>query len=174
VKRFGLSAVWFLFAATVLAGSGCQPGNQGVTVTGRLVENGSPLKDSAQGLPPGTPPIQIAFHTVPIQGQASGESFHSEVNSETGEFTTRGPSNQGIPPGKYRISVSVSVPAPAAVRPGRSGSGVAGAPNPARFMGTRDRLKGAFSPRKSPLEVEITRPSRLIIDVGAKPAVTVE
>jgi hypothetical protein len=167
VKRLGLSAVCFVLAVLVPVLGGCKSGNRGLILTGQLVENGTPLRASTEGLPPGTRPIQVVFHTIPAEGQLGSEAFSSQVNSDSGEFTLKGPSGKGIPPGKYRISVTVSPPG----APGSPGGG----PRPGLATSpSQDRLKGAFSPQSSPLEVEITRSCKLIVDVGSKPGVTVE
>jgi hypothetical protein len=154
--------------ALVLVFAGCDGGKSGFAVNGRLVEEGKPIPVSTERLPPGTRPIQIVFHALPRDGGAAGESFYSEVNTDTGEFTVKGPSDKGIPAGKYRISVVV-LSAPPGGASGRSvppGPASGLAPNPAGVMGMSDRFKGAFSREKSRLEVEITRPSQLVIDVG--------
>ncbi len=156
-----------LVFASLLPLSGCGGAAKGLSVKGRIVENGSPLQASTDGLPPGTRPIQIIFHQIPAGGQVAGESYFCEVNTETGEFTVKDPSNKGIPAGKYRISVTVASPGKAAGPPGING------PNPAGVMGFSDRFRGAYDPQNTKLEVELTSSAQVLVDVG-KGTATVE
>jgi hypothetical protein len=176
MKCAHVSAAKWLPAVLVLAPAfaGCAGEKADFPVNGRLVEDGKPITVSTERLPPGTQPVQLIFYSVPREGGAAGESFHCAVNTETGEFTVKGPSNKGIPAGKYRISVAVlSRPANGAAA-GSSPPGMGGAPNSMGMMGMSDKLKGAFSRERSRLEVEITRPTQLVIDVGSKPGVSVQ
>ncbi len=188
MNRPGTLASWLAAATLVALHAGCQSGKATVFVTGRLLQDGQPLQVSAEGLPPGSHPIRIVFHAVPGEGQPPGESFFCKVDADTGEFSVPGPAGHGIPAGKYRISVAVLTAAPAGPggpaasggRPaGPPAGGLppapgAGAPSPAGVLGTSDRLGDAFSPERTPLEVEITRPSQVILEVGSQPRATVE
>ncbi len=175
MKPLHVSAVLrMLTAALVAVLSGCAAGS-GFPVTGRLVGDGKPLSVSSERMPPGSRPIQIVFHTLSKEGGPAGESFHSEVNVDTGEFTVKGPAGKGIPAGKYRVSVVVLSSAPGGLPKAGLPVGLGGVvPNPAGVMGMSDRLKGFFSPERSRLEVEVTGPTQLVIDVGGKPGVTVQ
>lgn len=131
--------------AVALLLSGCSAGKPVVSVSGRLLNNGEPLAIPTQGLPPGERGIRVGFLSAPQQGQLP-ESFFANVNPADGTFTVPGNEGRGIPPGKYRISVSVGA------------------------MGQADQLKGAFSELNTPLSVDIGSSGRLTIDVGKKMA----
>jgi hypothetical protein len=194
VKRLGHSIPWLLTAALVLTSSSCKHEKEAFAVTGRLLENGSPIKVSTEGLPPGSKPIQLIFHAMPSEREIGSESYYCDVDTETGEFTAKGRSVKGIPAGRYRISVTASaLPSggPASVPPSGGGGGGGGPPgagppgaggggavpgvsgaNPGGVMGMQDRFKDQFSPVKSSLSVEITGPTELVIEVGKNPGVT--
>jgi hypothetical protein len=188
MKHPGTLAPWLAAASVVALLAGCDSGTAAIPVTGRLLQDGQPLQVSTEGMPPGSRPIQIIFHAVPGAGQARGESFYGKVDSDTGEFTVPGPAGRGIPPGKYRISVVVLSAPGGPPGPGASGERLPGppgvgippepgggtSPSPAGVLGMSDRLGGVFSPERSTLEVEITRPSEVILDVGSHPAATVQ
>ena len=181
MKHPNVSAAKLLPAVLVLipALSGCEGGKSGFAVSGRLVQDGKPFSAADAQLPPGSRPIQIVFYLVPGAGgaaspaSAAGEAFHSEVNADTGEFTVKGPSGKGIPAGKYRIAVTVLTAAGGGPVKGMP-PGPGGAAAPPGMLGMGDKLKGAFSKERSRLEVEITRPEQLVIDVGSKPGVSVQ
>lgn len=175
MKRPNFSASKLLLAALILVPvlAGCEGAKSNFPVSGRLVQDGKPLSAADAQMPPGSRPIQIVFYVLPGDGGPPGEAFHSEVNDETGEFTVKGPSAKGVPAGKYRIGVTVLTPA--AGGPSRGvPPGPGGAAAPLGMLGMADKLKGAFSKERSRLEVEITRPAQLVIDVGGKPGVSVQ
>jgi hypothetical protein len=155
VKRHVLCAAGLLPATGLLLLAGCGPARPPQAVSGKILEGGGPLKVSVAELPPGTRPVQLVFHEIPAEGERGAESYYSDVNLDTGEFTVRGPNNKGIPAGKYRISVTLA-----------AGGQAVGNPVPGANIGG-DRLQGMYSLGKTPLEVEITGPSRIIIDLTA-------
>jgi hypothetical protein len=186
MKLPGTLALWLAAATLAAILAGCEGGKTTVSVTGRLLQDGQPLQVSSEGLPPGTQPIRIVFHPVLAEGQPGGEAFACKVDTGTGEFTVPGPAGRGIPPGKYRISVSVlsaapggpagpgapnggRQPGPPGFPPGPGGRG----PGTVGVLGLSDRFGGAFSPERSPLEVEIARSSEVLVEVGSQPGATV-
>jgi hypothetical protein len=88
-------------AVSVLV-AGCGKKEKGVKVRGKLLQDGQPiqfLRDED---------IRISFSSEGSAGQeAAGAS--GVVQAEDGSFTITGRDNKGIPPGKYRISLSSSI-----------------------------------------------------------------
>jgi hypothetical protein len=126
---------WFLAlagACLVLAGCG-----GGARVTGKLTNNGQPLTVSDKGM------IVVSFIQ---EGSQPGQPGAYPVDlGPDGTFTVKGTNGQGIPPGKYMISVQQLDPYP-----------------------TTDKLKGQFFGSKSPIVREIKGSTVLDIDL-AKP-----
>jgi hypothetical protein len=108
---------------------------------GRLLQNGLPVKIDGTNLPPGDPGMQIAF--IRIGSVDAGEEIDAVILDATeGMFELIGPDGKGIPPGKYRVAVTL---APA---------------------GSADTLKGKFSREKSKIEVEVKAGEDLVIDLA--------
>jgi hypothetical protein len=84
------------FAALVSGcGSGRAEGEGGVTVRGRLLDNGAPLKP--------LPDEQIRISFVDANGGAVASTADYDAN--TGTFEITGPSGKGIPAGEYRVEL---------------------------------------------------------------------
>ena len=115
---------------------------------GKVVMNGAPYKAETGQI------LQITF----IGEGASGVSTAAQVNPD-GTFTVPGPTNTGIPAGKYSITVTTT----ASGGPGGSGPPAGLAP-----AAGGDQFQGKYSePTKTPLSCEITSANpEIIIDVG--------
>lgn len=134
-------------AALSLAGCGGPSGPPCFKVTGTVTKGGQPLevkgRDVGQGM------VQVCFYLLNEQGQLAGEHWDSTVNAQ-GHYKVFGPSGKGIPAGKYRVAVFQWDPYP----------GI-------------DKLKGAFSEKKSPVVRDITAATEIDLDldkVGPAPA----
>jgi hypothetical protein len=125
--------------------SGCGSGNN-VVLRGTLQKDGKAYV-FAEG-----EELEVSL----IGQDPSGRAFSSgaEVNKETGTFSFKGPTGQGIPPGTYKITLSSQL---------FSGP---------QFKG--DRFRGAFSQEKTPLSYAMTtdRGQEIIIDIGKKTVTT--
>lgn len=134
-----------LLLVTFLALLGCSSGSTDVAipVTGRLLEQGQPAKIATQGLPPGEKGVYVGFVEL---DKTPAETYYAIVNVEDSTFKVDGHKGKGIPPGKYRITVS---------RAAR------GKTNPA---------DAAFTEKASPLTTEVPASGtlKLKVDLGTK------
>jgi hypothetical protein len=137
---------WLLLAALPLAG-GC--GNSEVVARGIILRN----NESVVFEP--TDSVFLSFSTVDAP---SSKAFSGQVKKD-GSFTVAGAEGGGIPPGKYRITLSTRHYGP----PPKNTSGE----QPVKLT---DKFDGAFSdPANSPLVVELQAGKQAItIDVGTK------
>jgi hypothetical protein len=132
-----LTAFWW--SAAILAVAGCGADNQGVTVKGQVLQNGQPIPF----LP--SEDLIVGFsQEVPAGQKPVGAS--GAVKPEDGTFTVNGPGGRGIPPGRYRISLSSQI---------NGGN-------------DRNRFERLFSPQKQPLIAEVgpEKGQTFRIDVG--------
>jgi hypothetical protein len=81
--------------ALCLLGTACDSGPRHVKVSGQIVRD-----DKAIRVPPRTR-TQVMF----IAMDESGQKFPALVNREDFSFEVTGPKGDGIPPGKYRVSI---------------------------------------------------------------------
>lgn len=110
----------------LLAGcGGAQTGPKGVTVTGTIVKDGKPLDVPNREAGLGN----VLVSLVPL-GPSPKAAEHALAGKD-GSFKILGP-GRGIPPGKYRLAVQQQDRGPGS-----------------------DMLKGRFSEKSSPVEVEI-------------------
>lgn len=84
---------WIGFVFLLIALPACSSGPPPVKVSGKVVYNGQPLKNT-QG-------IGIVFHPVVEAGKKTDTYNVQQPIGEDGSFTVPG----GIPPGKYKIEV---------------------------------------------------------------------
>jgi hypothetical protein len=119
----------FLFLVAALFLLGCGDGykpKDGVTVTGKVVKGGKPLDVPHRDVGLGSVEVLL----VPA-GNATGATQESSLAKEDGSVRMEGP-GRGITPGKYKLAVLQHDKGPGS-----------------------DMLKGAFSPDKTPITVEI-------------------
>ena len=136
-----------LLLVTFLTLLGCSSGTTEVAipVSGRLLDQGQPVKIATQGLPPGDKGVHVAFVTLDASGNP-GEPFSADVNPAEGTFTVSGPKGKGLAPGKYRITVNRAA------------------------MGKQNPADAAFTAKASPLTTEIPASGsvKLKVDLGTK------
>jgi hypothetical protein len=77
---------------------GC--GSPGVKVEGQLVKDGKPF------VPPTGQMLSLSFIGKDADGKE--QSLGAAVNSTDGSFAVTGPKGSGIPPGTYKVKLSVS------------------------------------------------------------------
>ena len=100
----------FLWALSVWTlGAGCSSGTKQFKTKGQLTQGSAPLKvDSKAG-------ITVVFTSVPAAEVEKVVSYPaSPPNRDDMTFTVPGPAGNGIPPGKYRISIEIMSFAPTA------------------------------------------------------------
>ena len=120
-----------LLALGILAVAGCGP--KTTQVKGKVLKNGQPLTLSSKGM------VVLCFY--PENDKEGKTQFPAETKPD-GTFTIIGSERKGIPPGKYRVAVSVLDPYP----------------------GT-DTLGGKYSVQNSTLVAEVKGTDDLVIDV---------
>jgi hypothetical protein len=119
----------------VVALGGCGPSGptaqfshiKGAKIKGVLMQNGKPIKFLPDEM------ITVSFNAAG-EATAGAAAGGGDVKAEDGTFGIAGPSNQGIPPGKYQVLVSADIYG------GANG-------NPNRFE--------ALAKKKPPLTVEV-------------------
>jgi len=105
------------------------------------LENGLPIKIDTTNLPPGDPGFQVTF--IRIGGVDAGTEYEARItDAASGAFDLIGADGKGIPPGKYRVAITL-----------------------APFGGT-DALKGKFSRERSKIEIEVKPGEDVVIDLA--------
>jgi hypothetical protein len=136
--------------------AGCGSSNR-VQVQGVLLRGGSPLR------PPEGASNQVVFVAMEVKGDSgksigANEPFAAVVNEEDGTFEVPGPDGRGIPPGKYRVSVTQKYRTKHTVeKPKMRGA--------APIDRDTDLLGDRYGPTSSPIVVEVTTPEKLTIDL---------
>ena len=127
---------WVLLALVLAGCGGAGDGSQ--PVQGTLSMNGAELKTSGSNTDGW---VELRFLPLDAQGNSNG-TFHQTQVGTKGHFQVLGPSNKGLPPGKYRIAVFQFDPYPT------------------------DKLGGRFDEANSPITREITGPTKLELDLA--------
>jgi hypothetical protein len=121
--------------------AGCGPSR--VKAHGRLFNNGQPFVPSEKET------VHVAFFPAAEASDASAKSYIAKFNREDGTFQVIGTDGQGLPPGKYRVTISV-------------------------MNDRKDQFKGAFNVQNSPFLCEVSSTSSdITVDLStpSKPAV---
>jgi len=131
-------------AVVLIALAGCGGGVSGSKVQGKLLMNGQPYQ-VGQG-----EEFTMAF--VGNTGEGGAKLSCGVALNPDGTFAVNGPTNKGVPPGKYQITV-VNMPSPYSLKPGATQT---------------DKFKDKYSsPDKTPLSVEITSATKeVVVDLG--------
>lgn len=86
--------------AIALAGSGC--GKSGLHQTkGRVTKGGEEF------IPAEGENLQIGLMQILPDGKPPKNYYYADVDQDTGTFTAAGPQLQGVPAGKYRVTVEL-------------------------------------------------------------------
>lgn len=108
---------------------------------GRVLENGLPIQVNTDNMPPGDPGMKVTF--IRVGSVEAGEEIQAQIlEAREGSFQLIGADGKGIPPGKYRVSISLG-------------------PD-----GGQDLLKGKYSREKSKIEVDVKEGEDLVIDLA--------
>lgn len=140
------TAVGCVVCLAALAAGGCGGGGK-TKPHGKLVMNGEPYKPGPGEI------LQITFI-----GEGSSGVFTVAKANPDGTFTVPGPTNTGIPAGKYHITVTTM-----------AGGGPGGTAGGTAAPAGGDTFKGKYSDATTtPLEVDIpaSNPPPIVIDVG--------
>lgn len=143
-----------LGAALVLAG--CGSANR-VPVRGVLLKGGAPFT------PPEGASNQVVLVAMEVQGDdgksiGADEPFAAVLNQADGSFEVPGPDGRGIPPGKYRVSVTQKYRNKHTVdKPKKPGT--------ALIDRDTDLLGDRFSSKGSPIVVEVPGSGSLVVDL---------
>ncbi len=130
-----------LGGAMGIAAGGCGgSGEEVVEAKGRVTDAGNVLQ--VEGRDIGVGYVRVEFYRIGDDGQQATESEGCVVD-ENGNFSLRGATGNGIPPGKYRIAVRQWDPFPDV-----------------------DRLEGRFDAENSPIIREVTGQEDIVIDVS--------
>lgn len=135
-----LGLLLFLALLGPLAGCGGSNEPPMMPVKGRVTKGGAPLQVAGQEV--GIGMVQVGFYRLEGDGSQKGTPWEAKVDPQ-GNFTLFGPSGNGIPPGKYKITVRQWDPYP-----------------------QTDKLQGQFDEKNSKIVREINGASDLAIDVS--------
>ncbi|MDW8244562.1 MAG: carboxypeptidase-like regulatory domain-containing protein [Thermogemmata sp.] len=139
-----LKLVCCVFSLLLIAGCSSKSGEvaEGRTKPrGRILENGLPIKIDTSKLPPGDPGLQVTF--IKLGGVDAGTEYEAVVtDSANGAFELIGKDGKGIPPGKYRVVITLAP------------------------FGSEDMLKGRFSRERSKIEIEVKPGEDVVIDIA--------
>jgi hypothetical protein len=138
------AAVGAALVVGVVLAAGCKQEISGLTVEGRVVEDGMPVA---------VRPNEETFVVLAGTGAEGklGFSFPAKAAAD-GTFTLTGPVGKGVPAGSYSVAVYTN------------------AQNPARpEAAPTDRLKGAFKTESTPLKCEVSATTaEVVVDLTKK------
>lgn len=118
--------------------AGCGKSDRVVKVKGRVIKGGSPVTVNTEGLPPGDRGLRVGFIRV---GADKPEEFYATVDPAAGTFEVPGQDGNGIPPGRYQITVEMGA------------------------VGAADQLKGKFDRGNSKIERDVDGKQEIVIDL---------
>ncbi|MFO0809615.1 MAG: hypothetical protein U0746_13405 [Gemmataceae bacterium] len=78
-------------------------------------------------------------------GHAPGTTFPAGYNSEDFTFAVYGPTQKGIPPGKYKVTLNIMS---------------------SKASPTNDKINAQYSAESSPIEVDVTATGAVDIDIS--------
>jgi hypothetical protein len=127
--------VSFLMLACLFAGCG----SNRVKPRGRLVKNGQPFTPAERET------VHIAFFRSGEASDSSAGSYVAMFNRQEGTFQVTGADGKGLPPGTYRVAISL-------------------------MKEHKDELKGAYNVQNSPFECEVSSASsEITLDLATPP-----
>jgi hypothetical protein len=146
-----------MLVSLALAVAGCGS-SQTIWVKGKLTKGGAkydvPADQKLHMTFYSTEPFKDGERTIP-----AGQAYTAVYKSEDGTFTVEGPDGYGIPPGKYRVSVTQQLTREAVDKKNEKLKR-----NQSVFERDTDMLKGQFS-ENSPIVVEIKDSTEVVIDL---------
>jgi hypothetical protein len=135
---------WLLVVFCALTACRSQPSDGSVPVSGKLTRSGAALTVASAATAEGW--VEIRFYGADAAGNIlNPDAYHAVSVKEDGTFNVPGPSDRGLPPGRYKLVVRQWDPYPVV-----------------------DKLEGAFDETRSTIVREITGPTTIELDL-AKP-----
>jgi hypothetical protein len=136
---------------------GCSS-SQGILVQGKLTKGG------VKYVVPADQKLHMTFYSMEPWSDGArtipaGQAYTADYKSEDATFTVAGPDGLGIPPGKYRVSVTQQLTREAVDQKNENVG-----PKQKLFERDTDMLKGQFS-EKSPIVCEIKDSTEVAIDL---------
>jgi hypothetical protein len=124
--------------------SGGAPADGSVAVSGKVTLQGQPLQVAGREMGVGL--VEVKFYPLDATGKISEQNFQAGVDAQ-GAFNVPGPSNRGLPPGKYRVVVRQWDPYPEV-----------------------DKLQGKFDETNSKITQEISnQPKKIELELSSVP-----
>jgi hypothetical protein len=133
----------FIVFLAVMTVGGCfsgAPNDGSQPVAGKLTSGGQPLQVAGREIGVGL--VEVKFYPQDANGKIGETHYQAGVDAQ-GNFRVPGPSNRGLPPGKYRIIVRQWDPYP-----------------------QTDKLNGKFDETNSKIVREITTATTLDLDLA--------
>jgi hypothetical protein len=147
----------FSLVVIAIAIAGCGSSNA-IWVQGKLTKGGAkyevPADQTLNMTFYSTEPYKDGERTIPV-----GEGYMAVYKSEDGTFSVAGPEGLGIPPGKYRVSLTQELTREAVDKKNANLK-----KNQQMFDRDTDMLKGQYG-QNSPLVREIKDSTELVIDL---------
>lgn len=116
------------------------PKDNSVAVSGKLTSGGQPLRVEMAASGAGW--VELRFYSLDGSGNM-GETYYISRVADDGAFKVLGPSDHGLPPGKYKVIVRQWDPFP-----------------------STDKLDGKFDETHSTIVREITGPTTIELDIA--------
>src|SRR4029077_18187191 len=111
---------------------------------GKLKARGQIVKDGAPFTVPEEENVKIGFFPIFPDGKRADNSYFAEYSNSDGKFKVVGADGNGLPPGKYRVSVE-------------------------HQRKKKDLFKGAYDADRSPFVFDIDSSSKeIVIDLAKK------
>jgi hypothetical protein len=142
--------------------SGCGSSEGGISVHGKLTKGGAkyevPADQKLHMFFYSIEPFKAAERTIP-----AGEAYMVEFKPEDSTFTVAGPDGQGIPPGKYHVSVTQKL-----TREAVDKKNAKLGPKEKLFERDTDMLDGRYSD-KAKIICEVKDSAEIVIDLDKAP-----
>jgi hypothetical protein len=136
--------------------AGCSGRGNTVSITGKLLKGGAPY------VPPSGQLVSVTLVGIEIQDETGkkvqgGDPFLAIVDQTNGSFSVPGPEGYGIPPGKYRVTVTQKL--------SRDAFNAAN-PRPKKGVDREtDMLRDKFGVTTSPFIRQVDKSQELTIDL---------
>ena len=145
-----------LVVVACLAAAGCGGSVERVTVTGKIVDGGAPLKLAGTEQPGAPSPVEIRFCPVDeaLTKVISGMPISLSASpKQDGSFVIDGGDGKGIPVGRYKVTMSnrnMMMDRRSAPKSGAQG----------------DVWEGRFSIENTPFSFDIQAPQEIVLDIA--------
>ncbi len=142
-----------------LAASGCGS-SKGVSAQGKVTKGGGkyavPADQSLSLTLYSTEPTNDGERTIP-----AGKSYMAAFNAEDASFTVPGPEGRGIPPGKYRVTVTQKLKREAVDKRNEKAER-----NKKLFERDTDMFNGQYGELRSPFVFDVDGKTEMTVDLS--------